>query len=73
MNWVWGRMARRRNTEYEVWGERRMAEREQNPDLAGIPARLLCPHPAPRSGGYKLKRKGQERVRAEPVQRAMDG
>lgn len=50
-----------------------MAEREQNPDLAGIPARLLCPHPAPRSGGYKLKRKGQERVRAEPVQRAMDG
>lgn len=58
VNWVLGRMARRRKTEYEVWGERRMAEQEQNLDLAGIPARLFCPHPAPGGGGYKLELRG---------------
>ena len=73
MNWVLGRMARRRNTEYEVWGEMGVAEQGQNRDLAGIPAGLFGSCPAPRSCGYKLELRGQGKVHVEPVQRVMAG
>lgn len=65
MNWVLGRMARRRNTEYEVWGEMGVVGQGQNRDLAVIPA--------PRSCGYKLELRGQGKAHAEPVQRVMAG
>lgn len=73
VNWVLGRMARRRNTEYEAWEKMGMAEQGQNLDLAGSPARLFCPCPVPRNCGYKPELRGQGREHAEPIQRGMDG
>lgn len=73
VNWILGRMAKRRNTEYEVWKETGVVEQKQNPDLAEILARLFCPCPAPRSYGYKPELRGQGTGHAEPVQRVMDG
>lgn len=51
----------------------KVAEQGQNLDVAGIPARLFCPCPVPRSCGYKPELKGPGRVHAEPVQRGTDG
>ena len=46
MNWVLGRVARRRNTEYEIWGEIGVAKQGQI-ETSRDPSQTVLPLPSP--------------------------